>query len=75
MLVYVPLSHVALVYAGGALRAVLEAGVGVVPRYAGELLSVDYVDLQLEVEWTRTRATAVEPNWSPQGWETLETLN
>lgn len=44
MLIFVPQSYIALVYAGGELRAVLEAGVGFVP-YRGQL-EVRYVYLQ-----------------------------
>lgn len=44
MLVFVPQGFVALVYEDGALRAVLEAGVGVVAR--AEKLQVQYVYLQ-----------------------------
>ena len=42
MLVYVPKDFVALVYEGGELRAVVEAGVGVVPSKA----QVQYVYLE-----------------------------
>ena len=42
MLVYVPQDYVALVYEGGELRAVVEAGVGVVPSQA----QVQYVYLE-----------------------------
>jgi hypothetical protein len=35
MLVFVPQSYIALVYAGGELRAVVEAGVGFVPHSQG----------------------------------------
>jgi hypothetical protein len=45
MLVFVPQGFVALVYEDGALRAVVEAGVGVVARGAGNL-QVQFVDLQ-----------------------------
>jgi hypothetical protein len=44
MLVYVPQGHVVLVYVGGELRQVLEAGVGYVAQVDG--LSLHYVDLQ-----------------------------
>ena len=44
MLVHVPLGYVALVYEGGVLRTVLEAGVGFVAG-TGKL-EVQYVDLQ-----------------------------
>jgi hypothetical protein len=46
MLVFVPQSYIALVYAGGELRAVVEAGVGFVPHSQG--LEVHYVYLQVE---------------------------
>ena len=42
MLVFVPKDYVALVYVGGELRAVVEAGVGVVPSKA----QVQYVYLE-----------------------------
>lgn len=44
MLVYVPQGYVALVYAGGQLRDVVEAGVGVVERD----MQVQYVYLPVE---------------------------
>ena len=44
MLIFVPQSYIALVYAGGELRAVVEAGVGFVP-HSGDL-QVHYVYLQ-----------------------------
>ena len=49
MLVYVPQCYVALVYAGGELRAVLEAGVGFVPHSEG--LQVRYVYLLPHMEY------------------------
>jgi hypothetical protein len=48
MLVFVPQGFVALVYEGGALRAVIEAGVGVVAR--AEKVQVQFVNLQPEEE-------------------------
>jgi hypothetical protein len=45
MLLFVPQGYVALVYEGGALRAVVEAGVGFVAR-TGRELQVQFVDLQ-----------------------------
>jgi hypothetical protein len=45
MLIFVPQSYIALVYAGGELRAVVEAGVGFVPHSHG--LEVHYVYLQV----------------------------
>ena len=48
MLVFVPQGFVALVYEDGALRAVLEAGVGVVAR--AEKLQVQFVDLQPQAQ-------------------------
>ena len=47
MLVYVPQGYVALVYDGGALYAVVEAGVGFVAS-AGRNLQVQYVDLGVQ---------------------------
>ena len=47
MLVFVPQGYVALVYEGGLLVTVVEAGVGVVARTGAEL-QVQYVDLQVE---------------------------
>jgi hypothetical protein len=44
MLIFVPQFYIALVYAGGELRAVVEAGVGFVPHSGG--LQVQYVYLQ-----------------------------
>ena len=46
MLMFVPQGYVALVYENGALRAVVEAGVGFVPS-AGRNLQVQFVDLQV----------------------------
>ncbi len=46
MLIFVPQSFIALVYAGGELRAVVEAGVGFVPD-SGDL-QVHYVYLPVE---------------------------
>ena len=45
MLLFVPQGFVALVYEDGALRAVVEAGVGFVAR-AGSGLQVQFADLQ-----------------------------
>jgi hypothetical protein len=45
MLLFVPQGYVALVYEDGALRAVVEAGVGFV-AHAGAGLRVQFVDLQ-----------------------------
>ena len=45
MLLFVPQGFVALVYEDGALRAVVEAGVGFVARPRGAL-QVQFVDLQ-----------------------------
>jgi len=64
MLVYVPQSDIALVYAGGELRAVVEAGVGFVPHSEG--LQVHYVYLQPQppvpyVEDEGEAAEAVQP--------------
>lgn len=50
MLIYVPQSYVALVYAGGELRAVVEAGVGFVPHSDG--LEVRYVYLQPQAQYS-----------------------
>lgn len=50
MLIYVPQSYVALVYAGGELRAVVEAGVGFVPHSEG--LEVRYVYLQPQAQYS-----------------------
>ena len=50
MLVYVPQGYVALVYEAGALRTVLEAGVGFVARAAK--LELQYVDLQAQPQST-----------------------
>jgi hypothetical protein len=50
MLIYVPQSYVALVYAGGELRAVVEAGVGFVPQSDG--LEVRYVYLQPQAQYS-----------------------
>ena len=47
MLLFVPQGYVALVYEGGALRAVVEAGVGFVAR-TGRELQVQFVDLQVQ---------------------------
>jgi hypothetical protein len=47
MLLFVPQGYVALVYENGALRAVVEAGVGFVQGIA---LQVQFVDLQQEQE-------------------------
>jgi hypothetical protein len=48
MLVFVPQGFVALVYEDGVLRAVLEAGVGVLAR--ADKLQVQYVYLQPQAE-------------------------
>jgi hypothetical protein len=50
MLIYVPQSYVALVYAGGELRAVVEAGVGFVLHSEG--LEVRYVYLQPQAQYS-----------------------
>ena len=50
MLIYVPQSYVSLVYAGGELRAVVEAGVGFVPHSEG--LEVRYVYLQPQAQYS-----------------------
>jgi hypothetical protein len=47
MLLFVPQGYVALVYENGALRAVVEAGVGFVPN-TGRNLQVQFVDLQVQ---------------------------
>jgi hypothetical protein len=47
MLLFVPQGYVALVYESGALRAVVEAGVGFVAR-TGRELQVQFVDLQAQ---------------------------
>ncbi len=47
MLLFVPQGYVALVYEDGALRAVVEAGVGFVAR-TGRELQVQFVDLQAQ---------------------------
>jgi hypothetical protein len=57
MLVFVPQGFVALVYEKGVLRAVLEAGVGVVAR-AGAL-QVQYVHLQPAAEAAEEGEVAV----------------
>ncbi len=49
MLLFVPQGYVALVYEDGALRAVVEAGVGFVAR-TGRELQVQFVDLQAQRE-------------------------
>ena len=54
MLVYVPKDFVALVYVGGELRAVVEAGVGVVPSKA----QVQYVYLEPKAETSDEQAAA-----------------
>lgn len=46
MLIYVPQDFVALVYERGELRAVVEAGVGVIPRK----VEVQYVYLEPRAE-------------------------
>ena len=46
MLVYVPKDYVALLYVGGQLRTVVEAGVGLVPPMA----QVQYVYLEPQAE-------------------------
>lgn len=61
MLIFVPQSYIALVYAGGELRAVVEAGVGFVP-YSGDL-QVQYVYLQPQpaVPYVEDEDEAPEP--------------
>jgi hypothetical protein len=61
MLVFVPPGFVALVFADGKLRDVVEAGVGVVERF-GEL-QVQFVDLQPQA------AGVAEPDELPEEWE------
>ena len=62
MLVFVPPGFVALVFAGGKLLDVVEAGVGVVER-VGEL-QVQFVDLQ-----PQPAAGVAEPDELPEEWE------
>jgi hypothetical protein len=61
MLILVPQSYIALVYAGGELRAVLEAGVGFVPHAEG--LQVQYVYLYPHVPYVENEEAveAVQP--------------
>jgi hypothetical protein len=58
MLILVPQSYIALVYAGSELRAVLEAGVGFVP-HSGRL-QVQYVCLQPQLPYPAEEEEAVE---------------
>jgi hypothetical protein len=59
MLVFVPQGFVALVYEKGALRAVLEAGVGVVVVARAGELQVQYVHLQPAAEASEEGEVAV----------------
>jgi len=56
MLLFVPQGYVALVYEDGALRAVVEAGVGFVAR-TGRELRVQFVDLQAQRDQEEVLAT------------------
>jgi hypothetical protein len=60
MLIYVPQSYIALVYAGGELRAVLEAGVGFVPHSEGLRVQYVYLQPQPQVPYFEDEEEAVE---------------